>query len=440
MQTLGQLLRDKLNATHEGARAVSVSPENQVLRMTLANMLWEDSFYVDGQESASLLKQAVAKADPRVVADIARAARKQYKLRHVPLFLMRELASRKAMLASDLAEVIDRPDELGEFLAIYWKDGKQPLANQVKKGLAEALCKFNEYQLAKWDKNSAKITIRDVLFLTHAKPKNEAQAILFNKIANKQLETPDTWETNLSAGADKAETFRRLMAERKLGALAFLRNLRGMQEAGITVGELEAYADVVNTDRVLPFRFLAAKNAVPALAKMLERMMLRSLKQHAKFSGRTALVVDVSGSMFGAATVSSKSDLNRFDAAGALAMLFKEVCSEVDIFSFSTSLVEVKAGRGFKLVEDIRDSQQHGGTYLGGALEQLKRLRRNYDRVVVFTDEQSHDRVAAPPAARGYIINVAAYQHGVGFGEWNTVTGFSEAVVDYIQALEQNQL
>jgi 60 kDa SS-A/Ro ribonucleoprotein len=44
-----------------------------------------------------------------------------------------------------LERVIQRPDELTEFLAIYWKDGRQPLSAQVKKGLARAFRKFNEY-------------------------------------------------------------------------------------------------------------------------------------------------------------------------------------------------------------------------------------------------------------------------------------------------------
>jgi len=59
------------------------------------------------------------------------------------------------------------------------------------------------------------------------------------------------------------------------------------------------------------------------------------------------------------------------------------------------------------------------------------------DRVVVITDEQSHDDVGAP-RGRGYVINVASNRNGVGYGEWTHVDGWSEAVVDYIAALESN--
>ena len=75
------------------------------------------------------------------VAALAVEAREQMKLRHAPLLLVREMARHKthrALVAETLAQVIQRADELAEFVAIYWKDGKPPLSAQVKKGLAQA--------------------------------------------------------------------------------------------------------------------------------------------------------------------------------------------------------------------------------------------------------------------------------------------------------------
>ncbi|WP_390174307.1 TROVE domain-containing protein, partial [Staphylococcus pseudintermedius] len=84
------------------------------------------------------------------------------------------------------------------------------------------------------------------------------QEALFKRVANQELETPDTWETQLSAVADAKETFTRLMAEKKLGALAFLRNLRNMVQAGVTEDEVRAYGSTVDASKVLPFRYIAA--------------------------------------------------------------------------------------------------------------------------------------------------------------------------------------
>ena len=41
---------------------------------------------------------------------------------------------------------------------------------------------------------------------------------------------------------------------------------------------------------------------------------------------------------------------------------------------------------------------------------------------------------------KGYVINVAAYQRGIGYGKWNHIDGWSEAVFDYIVELEKEGL
>lgn len=421
-----------------GLKVRNISNEQKLLRMTMAHMLWEKQFYVDGQNSVQILAEAVQKVKPDFAAAVALKARNDFKLRHVPLAIMRELARKSKMKAQDLEAVIQRPDEMGEFLSMYWKDGKTPISNQVKKGLASALGKFNEYQLAKFDKNSANVSVRDVMFLTHAKPANPAQALLFQKIANKQLETPDTWETELSAGADKCATFTRLMIEHKLGALAFLRNLRNMVESGVNEQLIRAYGADVNVDKVLPFRFIAAARIVPHFEDMLEQMMFRAVEKHEKLSGKTVLVVDVSGSMFGT-KISAKSDLDRFDAAAALAVLCREICEEVEIYSFSNQAVRVAPRRGFALVDAIKTSQSHGSTYLGKALSTIDDRVGRYDRCIVFTDEQSYDVIGKPSCEHGYIINVAAYANGINHQAWMNINGFSEAIIDYIQMFEASE-
>jgi hypothetical protein len=396
-------------------------------------MLWEDQFYVDGKSAAEQLKQAVAKADPAYVPILAEKARTEFKLRHVPLLLMRELARNGSMRAADLDAVIKRPDELSEFLSIYWKDGKTPISNQVKKGLASAFTKFNEYQLAKWDKNSSAISLRDVMFLTHAKPKNLAQELLFKKVANNTLETPDTWETQLSSGADKGETFIRLMNEKSLGALAFLRNLRNMLGAGVPESLIRKYASTLDVRNVLPFRYLSAARIVPQLEDMLEEMMFRSLADHKKLKGATLLMVDMSGSMYGT-RVAKKSELDRADAACALAILCRELCEHIVIASFADSIKRVPPRRGFALAEAIKSSN-HGGTQLGKCLQQVEN-GKGFDRLIVITDEQSYDTPSSPQCDKAYILNVGSYDNGVNSDKWTTITGFSEAVFDYIQMCE----
>lgn len=420
--------------TNEGLTVPSILAEKQLNRLVLASMLWEKQFYMDGIEHATAVADLVTKVSAEKVAALAVKARTAYKLRHTPLALVRALAAIGKLKAADLNAVIQRPDEMGEFLSLYWVQGKTALSNQVKKGLAQAFGKFNEYQLAKWDKTSAAVRIRDVMFLTHAKPSTPEQEAMFKRVANQELVTPDTWETQLSAGADKCETFTRLMAEKKLGAMAFLRNLRNMAQAGVAESTIREYASTVNVEKVLPFRYIAAAKIVPQFEDMLEAMMLRSLSTLDKLPGKTILLVDVSGSMFGT-SVSAKSDLDRFDAAAALAMLCSEVCEKVEIYSFSTQIVRVAPRKGFALRDAIKNSQRAGGTLLGAAVNTVNQV--GYDRLIVITDEESQDRVPTPIGDKGYILNVASYKNGVNHSAWTTVTGFSEAVIDYIRETEK---
>src|SRR5215470_6267983 len=125
--------------THEGAPARHISNELQLQRSLLACMLWENQFYEDGVEIAGRIAELVPKVKAEKVAALATEAREQMKLRHAPLLLVREMArhaTHRAPVSETLASVIRRADELAEFVAIYWKDGRVPLSGQVKKGLA----------------------------------------------------------------------------------------------------------------------------------------------------------------------------------------------------------------------------------------------------------------------------------------------------------------
>ena len=420
--------------THEGAPARHLSPELQLRRSVLACLLWESQFYEDGIEIAGRIAELVPKVAAEKVAALAIEAREQMKLRHAPLLLVREMARHKthrALVSETLARVIRRADELAEFVAIYWKDGRVPLSGQVKKGLAAAFPSFDEYQLAKYDRGGP-VKLRDVLFLCHAKPRDAEQAAVWKKLIWGRLETPDTWEVALSSGADKREAWERLLREQKLGALALLRNLCNLREAGVEQDLVLSALASMNVARVLPFRFLAAARYAPQWEEALEQVMLKCVAEQQKLAGKTILLVDVSGSMV--APLSRRSEMQRTDAAYGLAVLLREIAGKVSIFSFSNDLVEVPARRGFALRDAIEVSQPHGATYLGKAVEQLNR-KHNYDRLIVITDEQAHDSVPSP-AGKGYVINVASYKNGVGYGKWTHIDGWSESVVEYIRMLE----
>src|SRR5215470_13063715 len=110
--------------THEGGPARHVSAKQELRRTVLTCLLWEDTFYEKGNDITKRIAELVARSKPEDVAALAREARDQMQLRHAPLFLTRELARRKGagpIVAETLGQVIQRADELGEFVALYWK-------------------------------------------------------------------------------------------------------------------------------------------------------------------------------------------------------------------------------------------------------------------------------------------------------------------------------
>lgn len=420
-------------STHEGAPAKHISPEALLRRSVLSCLLWEKEFYEDGKSIADRITEAAANAPQETVAALAAEARNVYGLRHAPLMLLLDLIRRGGSGVADAIEqTIRRPDELGELVALYWRNGKRPLSKQMKVGLANAFSKFGEYSLAKYDRDGP-VRLRDVLFLTHVKPKDEDHAALLKRVAERQLAVPDTWEVALSGGADKKEVFERLMREGKLGYLALLRNLRNMMDAGCDLDLVKsAIIARKGAELVWPFRYVAAARVVPQLEPVIDQALCEAIASGPRLSGMTAVLVDVSGSMND--RLSAKSDMTRMDAAATLASVIN---GDVRVFTFSHNIVEVPPRRGMAGVDAVIKSQPHGGTYLGQAVATIN-AQVKHDRLIVITDEQSHDRVP-DPMAKGYVINVASARNGIGYGKWTHLDGFSEAVIRYIAAAENDR-
>ena len=429
--------------THEGARAKRIIPEAQLLRSVMACLLWEDSFYEDGVSIADRIKDGVAKVSPEFASFVAIQARTEMNLRHVPLLIAREMArlpKHKCLVKATLSKIINRADELAEFLMIYWKGKKQPLSAQVKKGLAAAFTKFDAYALAKYNRDNI-VRLKDVLFLCHAKPKDPEQAIIWKALIDDKLPIPDTWEVALSAskGENKKAVWERLLREDRIPSFALIRNLRNFIQNNVDESLVIEKLSNINTEKLFPYRFIAAAKYAPQWESYIEHKFFESCQKYIDgFKGRTAILVDVSGSMDSA--ISNKSEMKRMDAACGLAMIMREVCHEtVSVYAFSHECKLVPARRGFALRDAIVGSMEHGSTYLGNAISEINR-KEDYERLIVITDEQSNDDVGNPKAnTNGYMINVAADKNGVGYGRlWNHIDGFSEAIVKYIYELEKS--
>lgn len=455
--------------TYEGSPSAThlQTPLHQLRRLVMANMLFEGQFYVDGKTTADAVRVLANKVDFDQLALLAVEARSRFNLRHVPLLLLSVLIDRarvstdynqrycRGVARAAVASTIQRPDEMGELIALYRAafkmTGKMKLPSLMKAALADAFNKFDTFQLAKYANRPAAISLRDVMFLVHPKPTGD-KAALFTSIANKTLTSPPTWEVQLSAGGNKKEVFEQLLSEKKIGGLAFLRNLRNMSEAGVSRKVmLEAFSTASRSmSRVMPFRFLSAAKHAGDYRQQLHDLFLETMGNRKKLGGSTLIVVDVSGSMtYGA--ISNYSEMNRAGAAAALAAIGREVCSDVAFVVTGNRSLQVNSTlRGLDAAEKLYDSREatqagHGGIYLHDCMNWCKQTfsDREFERVIVITDEQDCGGISKSPANAptlgkyNYLINVGAYSAGIAHDKWLTISGFSDAVFDYMLAVEE---
>lgn len=433
-----------VNRTHEGAPAKTLTRLQELRRSVLACMLWEDNFYSSGASTAERIAALVPQCKPEDVAALAIEARSQMYLRHVPLFLVREMVrheKHRKLVRKTLATVIQRADEMSEFLAMYWGGGDRrtakdkALPKSVQRGLADAFVKFSPYQLAKYNRDNP-IKLRDVLFLSHAKPQGAIQASTWAKLVDGTLESPDTWEVAITAcGKDEAKKqaeWMRLLSERKLGGMALMRNLRNMQQCKVRDSLIREALVEMKPDKILPFRFLSALRYAPSFASELESAMLKNLAEQPRFDGMTVVVVDCSASMD--VPVSKKSEVTRNDAAIGVAIAARELSDSCRVFAYGTYTKEMAAYRGLALLNELKRSNVGSSTNLGQCIRQINRSVE-YDRIIVITDEQSHDAVPGPNG-KGYVINVAVEAPGVGYGAWQHIDGWSDRVLDFIRVAE----
>ena len=446
---------DEQLAGGTGALAAKQSDVQTLRRAVLANLLWENIAYMDGKTVANEIARLIPLCPAHEVFNIALEARRDQKLRHTPLFVAREMCrypEHRLFVSELLPLIITRADMLTDFVAIYWKDGKQPLCNQAKKGLAKAFYNFNEYKFAKYDRN-ATIKLRDVMFMVHPTPRNEYETNLFKKIADRTLDTPDTWEVALSTGADKKATWTRLIEEGKIGGLAMLRNLNNMKKADVEHEVIIKGLETLKSSMLLPLDYLKANAVAPEFSRYIEDAMIKSYENLPKLPGKTLFIIDVSGSMGTANT--QHSVFSRMDHACAMAMLaanqcesYKLVATAGDDWKREGAHKHIKYhSKGFGLVEQVMETRSDigvGGIFTRQCLEWCREQFKDeeFDRIIIFSDSQDCDhpnkRVPKPFGKHNYICDVSAHIKGINYkGVWDAeISGFSDKFITFIAAYE----
>ena len=435
------------------------TPEQALRRVTMANLLWESTYYQSADTIMARMEELIPQVTPEVIVQLALETRFEQRLRHTPIYLALQLFKHHggAGVADLLAKICTRPDMTMDALAmlplVLERKTLKPIPKSIKKGLAQAFDQYDAYQIAKYKRSAHDLSLVDVVNLVHPVP-TQTNAKALQDLVNNQLTAADTWESNLSAGEDKATTFTRLLEENKLGALALLRNLRGMTEAGVSRQLMTSALAKANSKWLTPLNFLAAQRHAPQFSAQLEDLMARSFATR-KIPGTTILAVDVSGSM--GALTSQGSKFSRMDLAFALAALAGYMFEDVLLVFTAGSDYGRKGAhvlwnnsKGFGIFNDQRAINAQvggGGIFTHQLCEWLKAegLADQADRLVVISDSQDIDaangkKVIADtsPYKTSYIIDISTHTHGIKTGNWTAeINGWSDRLFHYIAEVEE---
>ena len=445
-----------------------LSSFEKLQRTCCTALLGEDTFYENGESIKDRVSSYMNDITSKQANEVLRIAKEDNKLRHMPLFLIKDMLKKGWVDADTISKVCTRPDDITEILAMYWQDpdNKHCLPKKLVKGLQKSFNSFDHYQLSKYLAKGKVVKLKDALRIVRPDPnksKNPNQSSIYKEIINETLRmSEDTWEVAISAcGKDsekKKAEWTRLLTEKtdkgynKLGALALIRNLRNMEDCGVSHDVIRSALKEMNVSKILPFQLIgAARHSSPDFADILQNKLLESIKGYDKLEGDTLFLLDVSGSMGG--SLSAKSELNRLDACAGVAAILDGICENSTLYTFNTDINPLsKAYHGMALIDSVNSRLGGGTRVIDCTNTAINEFKRTHDgklpsRVIVVTDEADNTYSGGygkplpnlSKSCQGYIVNVASYEHGVNYNDssWVRVSGWSEGIVKYISEYEK---
>jgi len=474
-------------SNYEQGLSFSVDPLTELYLRAATCLVGEPKFY----ESADFADQElirvthkVLKTHPEFVLQLAVYCREHMHLRSVPLVLCAEYANMAPGIVPGarkyISRVIQRADELSEIIAyqlernkISPRKTKLPMA--IKAGVAGAFPKFDTYTLGKYNRDSV-VKLRDVLFMTHPKPKNNQQKADWDALAAGTLESPITWETQRSGGLMTwQEVIHNIFNKdgKVNNYMAQLRNLRNvLQSEEVTNEDISLMCKMlsdpgaVRKSKQLPFRFLSAYRIVQELNHPMLNSVLDALEDAASVSvenipempGTTLIACDVSGSMTWT-PISKNSSVFPYDIGIMLGSMAQQFSDNSITGIFGTDWKQILMSRRSGILSNVSEMHKHDndvGWDTNGyrVIEYLLENDIEVDRIMLFTDCQmwdSHDDCNfAPtfmkyqrmhPGVKLYLFDLNGYGNIVIPQDTKNiclVAGWSDRIFDFIQMFESS--
>lgn len=450
----------------DGYPAYKMNDKEKLVSMVLTSFFNEEKFYGDNSKELTETLKTVIKKDAKFVSNLAVFARKKFNMRTVSHVLTAFLAHEpngKQYVRETVKNVVVRGDDVTEIMAFYLNTFGKPVPNSLKKGIGDAMKRFGEYTLAKYKGDGKSVKMRDLLCLCRPKPMSKEQEAMWKRCLEDKLETPYTWETELSANGNNKATWEKLISSKKVGYMALLRNLRNILNAKPdNVDDVLKYlADpvAVSKSRQLPFRFLSAYNSVQDIASSkvfdtLEEAVKASVNNVPRIPGKTVIAIDVSGSM--SSPISRKSDIRCCDIAMMLGVIANSICDDAIVFTFDTELRKKAFPKNCNILYTAKhEAHAGGGTDMNLPFAAMLKMHIDADRVIIISDQMCNTSygwsrpVQAVADEYRRLTNNDIWVHAVdlmGYGtqqfkgkKTNIIAGWSEKLFDFIGFAEMGE-
>lgn len=387
----------------QGHPAYRLDDRTKLMTMVLTTMLGEPKFYGDNTDELIELAETLCEhGDGEFVAKLAVWARTKANMRSVSHALaavvvhkckdtglarptVRAIASRRGDDGTEIMAAYD---------ALYGSESRHP--NALRKGVRDALEATSPYSIAKYQSLNRSWKLRDAIRLNRPVSSSDAQSEAFDKACENDLPAPVSWETELSARGNTNEVWDELLAEGNVPFMACLRNMRNMLKCGTDISPVLkklTSEDAVRRSRQLPFRFYSAYRELQAaglmtsaIARALDEALRLSCANVDRLPGRTAVLIDVSGSMD--ATISGRSTVKCVDIASVLGAMAMHISDDAIAIRFSNG-AKVLPMTGLSIIGDINTvPMANGGTNMEAGFDALIKGSFDADRVIVVSDNE----------------------------------------------------
>lgn len=462
MAKFNQVATNK-TVNHEGHVAYSMADKAKLVTQVLTSFFNESKFYGDNSKDLCETVKRVIANDAKFVANLAVFARREFNMRtvsHVLACFLANVPEGKPFVRSVVKGICLRGDDATEILACYLSKFGKPIPNSLRKALRDVISGFDAYTLAKYKGENDAVKMRDLFRLFRPVPKDEAQSKLWKSLLDGTIESPMTWEVELSKNGNNAETWEKLIASGKVGYMALLRNLRNIVTARPSnMGDvLKKIADpgAVRRSKQLPFRFLSAYKNLPAGAgsavyDALEAAVKASTDNIRKIPGTTVIAVDVSGSMSG--TVSGKSEIRCCEIGMMLGMIANSICENAVMYEFAYDAKEMRIpGSAGILYSCAECAKANGGTDMSAPFKKMIAAGVKADRVIIISDNECNyckSTIQSYATKCRNLLNQDMWVHAIdlmGYGtqqfcgkNTNIIAGWSEKVFDFITLAESGE-